>query len=813
MTTPKVERLTEFLRKQSLDYCSRIGLTERDGALAPPKVMLRNLERQIPDALRYLHIPFVPDAANSGDFDPQGYQEYLGVYDDVLADKPIIVYPHFRGTLLSGRRVTEFLASPRSPSERRPVEREAFTRFLELLARVLTEIYGLPRTMSECVALLSDIPGSDLNSALDIRRIPAGVLLDMRDEKVLLADENNGKVLLVRMSLGEHLRGLLLRNGELADAVGEAVRSEFNATGGRVDLDHKAKSIASALKEGRHNLVQELAQTRRLVSAQLAEASGAGFPDEERRCIRRMCCFLASGNYLSQRGLPDECHNNREVDAALAVLQASLVYFHPGLADCASVGVFVVPSERRLGEPVWPRCSTTCAWPSSPKTESAAAYCHLVEATYQPFRDQIEVYLTAAERSEKNRVDTNGLGNWLLGEDVASTFSTSLESAGTGLLKPYYLLAIMLGRELAARAKHEGEILKFSLLLGREHHLQTLLPVLYEIPTEDRKNLRVSLSSLRNLRTPKPDNALGGLMARILGHYAIFSKPYVGLFATCDTDEGEESITITHVVSLLGIHALPLESKSEGTAERHPDFEPIKRIAEARPEVLGLVASGDSRIRVFHGGREVLTAVNGKWAHTGSGLQGFTEKLRVFLEEHLAPHSWTKLDFDVLASTIERIYSKAGKGAAFVVCDYDVLSPDASGAVDTKRLAVPATKLLGYVEGRSIQELGNADLLEAVAEMDGATLIDRASTKVYGRRQLPAFDWSHDDNDYRAKWESAELRWTAWPRVYSWGIRHLSALGVTANSAANAVSVVLSADGPISVFKGGRGVDGLTFPD
>ena len=94
-------------------------------------------------------------------------------------------------------------------------------------------------------------------------------------------------------------------------------------------------------------------------------------------------------------------------------------------------------------------------------------------------------------------------------------------------------------------------------------------------------------------------------------------------------------------------------------------------------------------------------------------------------------------------------------------------------------------------------------LIYDLARDDGATIISLDSLRVWGRRHLPAFPIE----DLEKRWaRDGDLRWDAWARTLKWGTRHRTALGLSRKLKSEGIVIVISADGPVNVLQGGRGI-------
>jgi DNA integrity scanning protein DisA with diadenylate cyclase activity len=295
-------------------------------------------------------------------------------------------------------------------------------------------------------------------------------------------------------------------------------------------------------------------------------------------------------------------------------------------------------------------------------------------------------------------------------------------------------------------------------------------------------------------------------VSRILGHYAIFSRTKVGLFACYDYEQKREALEFTDIVALEHFKTIDFPIRRLRNRIEYSSADKLKNATKQQPEILAVVVSGGGRARVYHAGNEILEYQGNKWIFVKEGFNKFANDLTEKLRLKFKP-KWNKEKVESLTETIRLISEEPGKGASFIIGDYKKLGEKKNG----KRRSIPATELIRYVEGKKLLSTDKIGLLYQLAIMDGATIIDNKSFKVFGRRQLPMFDWRN--SKYEKDWKDGESSrtWENYHKIYRWGMRHISALGITADYRSS-LAIVISSDGPISVFENGRGIEELSYP-
>jgi hypothetical protein len=186
--------------------------------------------------------------------------------------------------------------------------------------------------------------------------------------------------------------------------------------------------------------------------------------------------------------------------------------------------------------------------------------------------------------------------------------------------------------------------------------------------------------------------------------------------------------------------------------------------------------------------------------------------------------------FRIIAKVAVSISDTPGEGTSFVVALGNVSEGLYPAMTDCPADGEWSENLLAKsLEGKTF-----AESLFRYATQDGGVFIDLKKRIYKARRQflptatrgkarkMQTFGFSYrtaqievngSQKDLWKLWETegGPYSWEDWYRVLHWGTKHLSALGMSyclngKKGAAKAISVVVSEDGPISVFFGAKGL-------
>ncbi len=341
------------------------------------------------------------------------------------------------------------------------------------------------------------------------------------------------------------------------------------------------------------------------------------------------------------------------------------------------------------------------------------------------------------------------------------------KDSGARLVEVDILSLLRLARDLS-REVHEGMPRSFSFILGSPEWLISELSVVYDL-VDDKYPYRL-------VSPPADPCGYQRTIALLRGNSTFLQDERLALFIPYPG----RPLEITHVVGLPGVETRRRELLAKFTAERYA--------------TMAIATYGNGLGEVLHN-REVkgILSIEGHWVRV-VGYRQFKEDLQRELLK-LMSEERCKLILGRLEPAIRTISEDIGTGAIFVL----------AGEKAVTRLLKRSrslTSVLGSVDGRPVDHL-SLDLIYDLARDDGAAIISLDSLRMWGRRHLPAFPIEDLEQHWIA---DGDLRWDGWVRTLKWGTRHRTALGVSRWLKAAGLVIVISADGPINVLQGGRGV-------
>ena len=324
-----------------------------------------------------------------------------------------------------------------------------------------------------------------------------------------------------------------------------------------------------------------------------------------------------------------------------------------------------------------------------------------------------------------------------------------------------------LARDLS-RELHEGKPRCFSFVLGSPEWLISELSMVHDL-VSDKFSYRLASST-------QDPQSYERTLALLRGNSTFLQDENLALFIPYPG----RPLEITHVVRVPG----------EVSSRR----EILERFTRGKKAVLAVTTYGNGQGEVLHDGEvKGILSVERQWVRV-VGYLTFRDKLREGLLD-LMPEKPADFLLGRLEPAMRKISEEIGAGAIFV------LARD-KAADRLLRRSRPLTTVLGSVEGRSLLQL-NHQLIYELSRDDGATIISLDSLRVWGRRHLPSFPIE----DLEQSWiQNGDLRWDDWVRTLKWGTRHRTALGASRKLRSEGLVIVISADGPINVLRGGRGI-------
>lgn len=367
------------------------------------------------------------------------------------------------------------------------------------------------------------------------------------------------------------------------------------------------------------------------------------------------------------------------------------------------------------------------------------------------------------------------------------------------------LLVLRLALDLC-RARHEGEYLSFSFMIGSPHHLVEDLEVEYEFLGWKRDGGNQEILTLR-LDEGDLMGSYEESLAIVKGNSSFLQDPSLALFISVP----KTPLEITHVVRI-----------KTGQPRTRRAF--LKYITEGKKkeEILAVSTYGNGWLEIFQGG-EILysySPLHG-WQTEGTFARfcdAFKQAIADLGEEFRAKNNLKRAPaeeadpYDEFVTIVEDILkrtSEESKAGALIVIAF---TPQID---DLKSQSNRLTRVFDSIEGNTVEELGS-NLLFQLATADGATLIDFGTRQVWGRWQLPVTPqnkmdkitekWQAEDEDKAKDQAEDEDKAKDWYKILRWGTRHRTALGVSDAVGRNGIVIVVSADGEVNLMRSGSAI-------
>lgn len=759
-----------------------------------PKQGLKCAEDELASNLDNIFLPLIPDLIKSEKNDEQNKWiiknlNYSGFLDEYRAAEeywPTFVFPHFRGSIVSGQRETGFIVSERALGIDTKISENNVYRYLQYFHIAYVSVFGLGNTITEKVAKAIDNPDNALFKRVDQKNTISIVLEIYATESNVLI-EKVGDCTIVHIKIGKIICKALEGKINIVDKFIDINESGFLEREKKIDRDDDVYNENRSYDD----LSMSMLKIRNYAKQYLLYDQ----PKEKELLIRLSNLFI-KGEILE---IADDyqwtVEEDNEIESILISIQALLIYCSVLKKRNYTIGLFYIPPVKNTEQKsIYPRFSAACFWQTKIDNKAVKMFGDIIRDGYLRIQGFIEERLYNARKNVKKLKE---IGIDRLGKEIFKKVEKNWANNGVELLETHYLLAIEVAKKLSEISKHEGEILEFALIFGRKYHVETIFPSVYQIREDEEYKYRVTISNDR-----KKICGIHNVVSRILGHYAIFSKTNVALFWKFDYLNKQESISFTNIVMLEEATGHKISIRQVPSPIEYSTSEKIKKATKLYPEILALIVSGVGRVRAFQSGKEFLEYQAKEWMILDGGYNEFAAKLGAKIRSKY-PGKWEDDNIYVLTEIIKLISETSGKGATFIIGDRNKLE-------NGDRVSIPATDLIYYIEGQELLKKENIGLLFQLAIMDGATIIDSNTLKVFGRRQLPVFDWRH--KGYEQKWaKGGDLEWPSYEKVYRWGIRHMSALGITEKDN-GLLAIVISSDGPISIFEDRKGIDGLSYP-
>jgi hypothetical protein len=228
-------------------------------------------------------------------------------------------------------------------------------------------------------------------------------------------------------------------------------------------------------------------------------------------------------------------------------------------------------------------------------------------------------------------------------------------------------------------------------------------------------------------------------------------------------------------------------------------------------------------------GRLLLWRKAGKWIVPGRYGESYTSAVIARIVQELAysqeEEKKVKEGMKILMGTVWKLSTQLHKGACFIVLDKDRFEEDdpPKGGRCWDKFFAKMTEVLPVAEGRRLLTKAGQDMLVQLALQDGATIIDLADQRVFGRRHIlvpnRVASWLDEKKSQPPKDGRGFLDSEGNHRILAWGTRHQSALAAALclgkqgkkNSCAGVV-ITVSSDGDIHVFGPDGMIADLAYP-
>ncbi len=474
---------------------------------------------------------------------------------------------------------------------------------------------------------------------------------------------------------------------------------------------------------------------------------------------------------LIQRfALPEPRHKHRRrqepipsISEFVRVLQSLQLYQESYGQGCITIPYDTEPFLRgsmpitTRGEPV-SRCSVTLFW--NPSRPFPPALPSILSAASGLFSQAVGV----AERSvTKEPLATVGTQ-----PSTLLRLAAVLENESNGAVSASAIARVLACGQDLARCLHEGEPRAFTFLLGSAEWLVADLQIEHELVG--------SANPLRLAARGENPTAYESTLALLAGNSSFLQADDLALFIALPG----RPLEVTHIVRIAG-SALPRKKL-------------VCQFTMNRPSLLAVLTHGNGKGEVVHRGRVRGILREGHSWREELGYDAFEATMKRHLGAVVIGDR-LRIVAAKLPPVIRDLSETPGVGALIVVAKEDAIS---ALRQDSSRL----TDVLESVDGRMLQEM-SPEVLYQLTRDDGATLICGKSLRVWGRRHLP----NGVVPGLEARWtEDGPLRWPHWYKTKKWGTRRRTALAVSHTLGDDGVVIAISADGPIDVLRGGRGV-------
>jgi hypothetical protein len=351
----------------------------------------------------------------------------------------------------------------------------------------------------------------------------------------------------------------------------------------------------------------------------------------------------------------------------------------------------------------------------------------------------------------------------------------------------------ILGSKLKNK-KHEGSNLQFTFILAQVDSIGKRFKSIHSLG----ESIMHHLDLLKSFNTAK---------AIINGNFAFLQRDNIALFAPFPSGE----LSFTHIVDL---------DKHPISTEQYLDQRQNLLCNSSYGEEIYIVATFKEGITALYNNGKIVARTrqfSNEWEeYNTSKFNKYFSDLSQTISVHCKNEMKNIKNVDKLIEVVKAISENPNKGGMFIICD-------SMKFIDSERVR-HMTEVFDLVEGKSLDKIDIKQLYE-LATQDGATIIDYKTSRITGRWQLPTLNPSKykvangmtvEDyllKEFKDKPESID---NPLHKRFEWGSRHLSSWAITFGDikkmltgnefedAFNVLSICVSSDGPVFVFKEGK---------
>ncbi len=352
--------------------------------------------------------------------------------------------------------------------------------------------------------------------------------------------------------------------------------------------------------------------------------------------------------------------------------------------------------------------------------------------------------------------------------DVARLAGT-LQQFTKGAVGARAIAKVLILAEDLSRCLHESRPRAFTFLLGSPQWLISDLRIEHELVG--------AVSSFQLAERAAEPEKYQSTLALLEGNSSFLQAEDLCLFVACPA----EPLEVTHIVKVPRLEMMRRKLLCSFTAER--------------PGLLAVVTHGNGRGEVICDGEvQGVLRPGHSWAERSREYFDFGAGLESVLNKLVGKRKAGEIAA-VLRPVIQDLSEEPGVGALFVVAKK-------GNIVNLLNSSSKLTEVLDSVDGQRLLEMP-PEVLFQLAQDDGATLICCDDLCVWGRRHLEVPVIPNLEKEWKAH---GPMQWKHWYKTKTWGTRRRTGLAVSFDLREEGVVIVISADGPVDLLQGGRGV-------